>query len=59
MGDKLEGVILYVDPSAVCVELSLQPTLVKAVKNFQDNKYSQASGCMTLAGHVDMTFEFG
>ncbi len=40
-GKKMEGVILYRDPKAMCVEMSFNPNLVKAVKNFKDNKYSE------------------
>ncbi len=38
---KLEAVVLHVDLSAQCLELSLDLVLIKAVKNFKDNKYSQ------------------
>ena len=40
-GKKMDGVILYVDPKALCVEMSFSPELVKAVKNFKDNNFSE------------------
>ncbi len=40
-GKKMDGVILYRDPKAMCVEMSFNPNLVKAVKNFKDNKFSE------------------
>ena len=40
-GSQQEALVLYVDPVADCLELSLSPEVVKAVKHLHDNKFTQ------------------
>ena len=41
VGDDLPAIVLYADFRASCLELSINPELVKAVKHLKKNKFTQ------------------
>ena len=42
-GDQVEALILYLDTEARCVELSIDPNHIMAVKDRIENKFSAVS----------------
>ncbi|XP_064630324.1 protein RRP5 homolog [Lineus longissimus] len=39
-GDRVEALILYIDTVAKCVELSINPGLIKAIRHRKENKFT-------------------
>ena len=44
-GAQHEALVLYVDPAAGCLEVSLTTEVVKSIKHLHDNKFTQVRSC--------------
>ncbi|KAK2175873.1 hypothetical protein NP493_701g01000 [Ridgeia piscesae] len=54
VGDDLPAIVLYADFRASCLELSINPELVKAVKHLKKNKFTQSKEGQTVKSEVQL-----
>ncbi|GFN83437.1 Rrp5-like protein [Plakobranchus ocellatus] len=52
LGSTYEAVVMYVDPISPCLELTLEPKIVKAVSSFKDNVKTQLKKGQVLKADV-------